>query len=195
MHTRPQFGKKLISNRETGPGVLEVIMLEDVELYLHSTEDIPSKSTDRNLHETVLWGVQKEILFGVQEITNEVEVQHSSVGQRRCHFSWEVDEAQREIFEYYSYSTCMVQCNFEIQLETCGCVHHLMPKGRRTDVPICGFKGLSCLTEHYGVYFLSRIELVLVTVVLCRSHQQAEEEGVQVHNFLHGAGDQHCLQF
>lgn len=155
MHTKPQWGKKLISNRETGPGVLQLITLEDVELYLHSTEDIPSKSMDKNLHETVLWGGEKEILFGVEEILNEDDVQHTSVAHRRCQFNWEkIANRTEQIFDYYSYSTCMVQCNFEIQLQTCGCVHHLMPKGGRSDVPTCGFEGLICLTEHYGEKFM-----------------------------------------
>lgn len=150
MHTEPQFGKKLISNRESGPGILELIAMEDVELYLHSTEDIPSKNSDRNLRETILWGVQKEILFGVQEIINEENVQDTTIAQRRCQFNWEVVNTTYPIFDYYSYSTCMVRCNFEIQLATCGCVHHLMPMGRTENVPVCGFEGLICLTDQYG---------------------------------------------
>lgn len=146
--TRPQFGKRLTSNRESGPGVLEVITLEDVELYLHSTADIPSKNTDRNLHETILWGMQKQIWFNTQEIINEVEVEDTSIRQRKCQFQWELDKLN-STFEYYSYSTCMLECNYHIQLSTCGCVHHLMPKGGG-DIKICDFEGLLCLTDNYG---------------------------------------------
>lgn len=149
MHTSPPFGKRLISDRESGPGLLELMTLEDVELYLHSTEDIPSKSTDRNLHDTILYGAQKEILFGVQEIINEEDVKDTSIEKRRCRFAEEVANRSQPIYEYHSYSACMIQCSFGIQLDTCGCVHHLMPRGR-TNVSICGFEGLNCLTDNYG---------------------------------------------
>lgn len=150
IHTRPQFGKKLFSDRTTGPGTLELAALEDVELFLHSTEDVPSKSSDRNQHETVSWGSSKEIMFDVQEIINEPEVEKMTIANRRCRFNWELDQgAAHKLFDYHSYSACMVQCNFRVQLELCGCVHHLMPVSSE-NVTICGFKGLICLTDNYG---------------------------------------------
>lgn len=195
MHTRPAFGKRLLSDRISGPGVLEVITLEDVELYLHSTEDIPSKNTDKNQHETILWGIKKEILFGVQEILNEEEVKKTSIQQRRCQFNWEVLNTTHQLYDHYSYSTCMVQCNFQIQLDTCGCVHHLMPKRKNQDqVRICGFEGLVCLTENYSEWTGFEVLLDLKDYTFCRSDQQSTEEGVQLHDLLHGTGNQRDSQ-
>lgn len=150
LQTLPKFGKKLQSNRESGPGQLEFIGLQDVELYLHPAEDIPSKSTDRNLHETILWGSQKTILFGVQEIINEEDVPYTTIEQRRCRFSWELSNRTESVYEYYSYSTCMVDCSILIQLDTCGCVHHLIKLPTDSSLPVCTFDGLVCLTENYG---------------------------------------------
>lgn len=151
MHTKPQFGKRLLSDRTTGPGRLDFIVLEDIELYLHSSEDVPSKNSDRNLHETILWGVKKEILFSVVEIINEEHVEGNSIGQRKCQFHWEMDANDPDkIFDYHSYSTCIVECIFRAQLNLCGCTHHLMPKPRSGNSSTCDIKGLLCLSENYS---------------------------------------------
>lgn len=123
---------ELISNRIVGAGRLELFVQEDVELYLHSSQDVPSKSINRNLHETILWGTRKEIFYNVLEIVNDENVEiESPYEQRRCRFPW---ETLTDDMHLYSYSTCMALCNFNIQMKVCNCVHHLMPMTEKQSV-------------------------------------------------------------
>lgn len=39
--TTPRFGKRLISNRRNGPGKLKMNTKEDIQIYIHHSEDIP----------------------------------------------------------------------------------------------------------------------------------------------------------
>lgn len=39
--TAPKFGKELFSNRETGPGKLKMMVTEDIQLYIHTSFDVP----------------------------------------------------------------------------------------------------------------------------------------------------------
>lgn len=53
--TTPKFGKKLFSNRETGPGKLKMNTKEDIQIYIHHPEDLPFAYGDRELRDTILW--------------------------------------------------------------------------------------------------------------------------------------------
>jgi amiloride-sensitive sodium channel len=53
-----------------------------------------------------------------------LQVKDVSVRQRKCRFS---DESDLDVYPYYSYSSCCVQCRKDAQKRICGCAHHLMP--------------------------------------------------------------------
>ncbi|KAJ8943010.1 hypothetical protein NQ318_008328 [Aromia moschata] len=69
-----------------------------------------------------------ELIFGsalVIEIENDQNVKHLPVNKRACKFPWENDGLL--VHEYYSYSSCVVQCHAENHIKLCNCTHHLMP--------------------------------------------------------------------
>ncbi|XP_049296537.1 uncharacterized protein LOC125770669 [Anopheles funestus] len=56
-----------------------------------------------------------------------------------------------QLYRYYSFSACSIECFWKTQLEICNCTHHLMPQTLTTteyETQICSFEGLTCLTEN-----------------------------------------------
>lgn len=62
--------------------------------------------------------------MAINEIENQEEVRDVSIQQRNCRF---MEESNLDVYPFYSYSACCVQCRKDAQLKTCKCAHHLMP--------------------------------------------------------------------
>ena len=68
VNTNPPAKQMFISNRRTGPGVLEFSLLEDVQIFIHPPSEVPHAFQDHELKQTVLWGSKKELILLVQDI-------------------------------------------------------------------------------------------------------------------------------
>lgn len=53
--TRPKFGKELFCNRENGPGKLKMMVMEDIQIFIHHPKDVPFAYGERDLKDTILW--------------------------------------------------------------------------------------------------------------------------------------------
>uniref|UniRef100_A0A182FMG4 Uncharacterized protein n=1 Tax=Anopheles albimanus TaxID=7167 RepID=A0A182FMG4_ANOAL len=145
----PSMLPPLISNRQTGPGRLEFRVLEDVQLYLHDEYGVPHAYIDRTLRETILWGMRKEVVVRVIEIENRDAVAELSVERRNCRFPWELaPDRAAQLYSYYSFSACAVECFARTQRYYCNCTHHLMPRDATGMAGECSLDGLACLTKH-----------------------------------------------
>ncbi|XP_055615379.1 pickpocket protein 19-like [Toxorhynchites rutilus septentrionalis] len=144
---------RLINNRYTGPGELRFKVNEDIQIYLHDSYAVPYAYVDRALKETVLWGMNKEIIIKVIEMENTGNVQDIPINRRYCRFPWENPDEFFHLYSSYSFSSCAVECFMKTQLKYCNCTHHLMPRPKNgfKPVKICSFKGLTCLTENSAV--------------------------------------------
>lgn len=91
-NSKPKAAAKLINNRYTGPGALRFKVKEDLQVYLHDEHSVPYAFVDRALKETVLWGMQKEIIFKVTELENNDNVHDIAIKRRDCRFPWEFPE-------------------------------------------------------------------------------------------------------
>lgn len=91
-NSKPKAATKLINNRYTGPGALRFKVKEDLQVYLHDEHSVPYAYVDRALKETVLWGMNKEIIFKVIELENNDNVHDISIKRRDCRFPWEFPE-------------------------------------------------------------------------------------------------------
>ncbi|XP_058063823.1 sodium channel protein Nach-like [Anopheles bellator] len=142
---------KLVSNRVTGPGGLHFRVLEDVQLYLHDEYSVPHTYVERTLRETVLWGMRKEIVVRTIEMQNRESVHDLPIERRNCRFPSEIADHDGQLYSFYSFSSCAVECFARTQRDYCNCTHHLMPRPLHHETPpssICSFEGLACLTEH-----------------------------------------------
>ncbi|GAB0093144.1 4Fe-4S ferredoxin-type domain-containing protein [Sergentomyia squamirostris] len=131
VHTSPKYGKRLISDRMTGPGSLYVFVKEDIQIQLHSPYGVPIIGTDQDLQQTILWGLQKDIIFNTVEIFNDASLIEQKISQRKCRFPAEnIEYGNMMLYDVYSYSTCVTACVASAQMAACNCTHHLMPGNR-----------------------------------------------------------------
>lgn len=116
------------SSREIGPGFLKFDTSADIQLHIHPPIDIPLPYFESTIRETVLLGNSKEIIINVMEVYNHPSVYQLSLDRRRCRFSNERTDWGLEVglYEFYSYSTCIVECGLKAQLEHCNCSSHFL---------------------------------------------------------------------
>lgn len=91
-NSNPKAASKLINNRYSGPGVLRFKVKEDLQVYLHDENAVPYAYADRSLKETILWGMNKEIIFKVTEMENNGNLHDIAINRRDCRFPWEIPE-------------------------------------------------------------------------------------------------------
>lgn len=133
----------------TGPGALSFVTHEDVQVYIHSPNEVPY-DTEKSIRESIFYGSKNEIVLKVTEMVNDLNVQDVSIKNRKCRFPWERNGIPYPIlYHEYSYSSCRIECLMSIQLEICNCTHHLMPQSLHKGV-ICDVDGLICLTNNSG---------------------------------------------
>lgn len=119
---------QLIANRIMGPGKLTFTAFEDVSVHLHSSLDVPY-TVDGDVKATVVFGTVKDLVISVMEMTNDQNIKTVPIEQRKCRFEKEpMNVGIESLFQYYSHSTCTVECSRFAQLKYCNCTHHLMPK-------------------------------------------------------------------
>lgn len=166
----------MIANRISGPGLLSFIVDEDVQVHVHASNEVPTV-IEGDIKEDVFYGTQKEIVFKVTEMVNDQSVQDVPIEYRKCRFTWERADANVEsMYEFYSHSTCIIECLMKFQVEFCNCTHHLMPQVNGMNhsiflsaatpdslhthtklinllsgnIKICDIEGLICLTNNFG---------------------------------------------
>lgn len=126
--------------------ILEVIMSQDYEAFLHSPEDVPFWNMEYDRRIRVIYGSKATVIFSIMDVLNELEVSIIAPEIRQCRFP---DEVPKNFLAYksYSYSVCISQCRIDAQIKFCNCTHHLSPvqyKGY-----YCDLEGLMCLTKYY----------------------------------------------
>jgi len=93
----------------TGPGHLNFHAAADIQLYVHAPIDVPYQFSEGMIRETVLLGHYKELILNVIEVHNDESVQDLSMEQRRCRYGNEHVPERQGIYEFYSYSGCVVE--------------------------------------------------------------------------------------
>nr|XP_015837686.1 PREDICTED: sodium channel protein Nach-like isoform X2 [Tribolium castaneum] len=134
------------SNRKTGPGALFIQTIEDVRLYFHAREDVPFINSDPDQRKDVMLGETYNISINIIEIENDENVKLLPVEKRKCRFP-EEKPGDLIVHDYYSYSTCVVQCHADAHIDLCNCTHHLMPVLNKEKY--CDIEGLKCLTDNF----------------------------------------------
>lgn len=90
--------------------------------------EIPYQSADGMIRETVLLGSNKEIVINAMEVFNHPNLYKISYDERRCRFLHELTTLGQKLklYEFYSFSTCIVECVFAIHLKFCNCSSHFL---------------------------------------------------------------------
>ncbi|XP_034484372.1 pickpocket protein 11 [Drosophila innubila] len=135
------------NNRITGAGHLKFHAAADIQVHVHAPIDVPFHFAEGMIKETVLLGNYKEVILNVIEVFNHESVEELSYEQRRCRYSHEHVEERLGIYEFYSYSGCIVECTVSLQLLYCNCTSHFMAVPSKNSLPVCDYRGLICLTN------------------------------------------------
>ncbi|CAH0746924.1 unnamed protein product [Bemisia tabaci] len=145
IHTnRPKGTKlKMTSNRTKGPGKLTFEVSEAANIFLHGRDDVPFINHPQEAKVSIDWGSVLRISFQVKEIVNDPILDQVSIEQRRCRME---HENNLEVYKFYSFSTCVVNCRAYAQRDLCNCTQHFMPPLR--GVATCDIHGLECLTKN-----------------------------------------------
>ncbi|XP_046391545.1 acid-sensing ion channel 4-B-like [Ischnura elegans] len=133
----------MVSNRSTGPGVLDLEIKIPSRVHLHSAEEVPFLNSPEGTQ--ALEGAQVVKRFAVREVRNEEDVEWVDAELRRCRFPWEVVETA---YDHYSYGGCVVHCRVRHQLQKCNCTPPLIPGAGPEST--CNMSGLLCLTKVIG---------------------------------------------
>lgn len=110
-------------------------------------------NADGMIRETVLLASDKEIVCKIMEVANDESINDLSMEERQCRFSNErtLLGNQMDIYPFYSFSTCLMECMILIQMEYCNCSsHQLVADIKMNEIQICDYMGLSCLDENFS---------------------------------------------
>ncbi|XP_017855509.1 PREDICTED: pickpocket protein 11 [Drosophila arizonae] len=135
------------NNRMTGAGNLKFLATADIQVNVHAPIDVPYLFSEGMIRETVLLGNNKELILNVIEVYNHESVEELNYEQRRCRYSHEHPEQRIGIYEFYSFSGCIVECTVTLQLLYCNCTSHFMAVPSKNSLPMCDYQGLICLTD------------------------------------------------
>ncbi|XP_030371786.1 pickpocket protein 19 [Scaptodrosophila lebanonensis] len=136
------------NNRMTGAAHLNFIAAADIQLHVHAPIDVPFHYSEGMIRETVLRGNFKELVLNVIEVYNHESVLDLTMDQRRCRYAHERTNISQQvgIYEFYSYSGCVVECTVALQLRHCNCTSHFMAVPSKNSLPVCDHRGLKCLS-------------------------------------------------
>ncbi|XP_021920095.1 degenerin del-1-like isoform X2 [Zootermopsis nevadensis] len=149
IHTRQDPNRiKMISNRETGPGTLTIGVVRNVLVCMHSSSDVCTSSHERQKKWNVEFGESWTVLFNVLEIVNDPLVHKIPITRRECRFPEEKPDHYK-LFKYYSYSTCVLECQVLKMLEHCKCINHILYPAVSGNFTQCDINGIKCLNEIY----------------------------------------------
>ncbi|XP_050436333.1 sodium channel protein Nach-like [Adelges cooleyi] len=165
----------MYSNRQTGPSDLMVKLSSASQIYIHSVVDVPYYNTITTEILHAVPGIYKQYKITIKDIANEDEVAFVSINQRRCRFPW---ENYLSVSSTYSYSSCIVHCRREKQMEMCNCTSHLMPNSKESEH--CDIKGLMCLNQYYAELSVLKKKNSLRLGLECRCVPSCIESEVDV---------------
>ncbi|KAK4878401.1 hypothetical protein RN001_010907 [Aquatica leii] len=136
---------KMISNVRIGPGTFYVELYGFNNVYPMSQYDVPTLITSQADVIQISPNIHFRRFISFKEIVNQPEVRDVSLAQRNCRFA---EESYLDVYKYYSYSACNVQCRKEAQISMCNCTHHYMPNTSVSQQ--CNLLGIECLNKHYN---------------------------------------------
>ncbi|XP_053609848.1 pickpocket protein 19-like [Plodia interpunctella] len=153
-HFRDKHVPKLpmVSNKTTGPGAINFLVLVTANVYILNEEEVPSLTTLGSDVLTVGPEVTHKRYITIRNIENDREARMISPAKRKCRYT---DENFLDVYRHYSYTACTVQCRKDAQLRLCNCTNYFMPNV--PDHLKCDVSGIICLNDHVNVLSVSRI--------------------------------------
>ncbi|XP_013145066.1 PREDICTED: sodium channel protein Nach [Papilio polytes] len=138
---RPKF--HMVSNKTTGPGVLNLHVIVPAKLYVTNEEEVPSLTIIGLDAIQIEPETSYRRIISIRNIENDAGARVIEPAKRKCRY---VDENFLDVYPYYSYTACTVQCRKNAQLKTCNCTSFYMLNVK--EEMKCDINGLICLNDH-----------------------------------------------
>ncbi|XP_021933418.1 sodium channel protein Nach-like isoform X2 [Zootermopsis nevadensis] len=134
----------MMSNRTTGPGKLLLELALNTKVYYLSKDEVPTFNT---LSENVITATRKifyKTLLQVTEVISVPDARSINIDKRQCKFPEE--NTGFYLYNWYSYSACLVECRRREVMRLCNCTNPLMPAARTEKN--CDLDGMVCLEKN-----------------------------------------------
>ncbi|XP_047503898.1 pickpocket protein 28-like [Pieris napi] len=113
------------------------------KVYVLNEEEVPSVTTPESDVVNVKPENYYRRLISIKDIQNDAGARLISPVKRKCRYT---DENNIEVYPYYSYTACTVQCRKDAQLRLCNCTNFYMPNVE--EHLKCNMTGVICLYNN-----------------------------------------------
>ncbi|XP_013186814.1 pickpocket protein 19 [Amyelois transitella] len=165
----------MVSNKTTGPGAINFLVLVTANVYILNEEEVPSLTTIGSDVLTVGPEVTHKRYITIRNIENDAEARMISPTKRKCRYT---DENFLDVYRHYSYTACTVQCRKDAQLRLCNCTNYFMPNV--PDHLKCNVSGIICLNDHVNVLSVLRAEWSSRTGLYCNCLPSCTEAEISI---------------
>ncbi|XP_077290852.1 sodium channel protein Nach-like [Arctopsyche grandis] len=165
----------MINNKNNKLGLLSMEVLIPGTVYTIGEEEVPTLTSLQSDYFPVVENIQYRRHIAIRNIENDPNTRETTPIQRNCRFQ---DENNLEVYPYYSYSACTVQCRKDHQKKFCNCTDHFMPNTEERDK--CGLVGLVCLNQHYAHLSVMRPEWARRSGLICQCPPSCTEIDITV---------------
>ncbi|KAJ0176653.1 hypothetical protein K1T71_007832 [Dendrolimus kikuchii] len=141
----------MISNSTTGPGVIKFDVLLTSNVYVLNEEEVPALTTIGSDVLQVGPEVFHRRFISIRNIENDAGARMIAPDKRKCRYN---DENFLQVYPYYSYTACTVECRKDAQLRLCNCTSHFMPNV--AEHLRCNISGIICLNKYVNVLSVLR---------------------------------------
>ncbi|XP_045448255.1 sodium channel protein Nach-like [Melitaea cinxia] len=134
---------EMISNRTTGPGMIKFDVSLPVKVFVLNEEEVPSLTSLGSdfISVTLEFNYRRQIT--IKNIENDVDARKIVPEKRKCRY---INENILNVYPYYSYTACTVQCRKNAQMRLCNCTNFFMPNTSESEK--CNITGILCLNEY-----------------------------------------------
>ncbi|CAH0406101.1 unnamed protein product [Chilo suppressalis] len=143
----PEQDRLYTVNLTTGPGLLSFRAIEDVNVAVHSPEEMFTELLDPKYTFNVRPAPQRRVnfLFSVVEMENDPELLKEDIATRGCRYLDEVPAELLHTYKVYAYDACRLAGETDLSFEHCRCIHPV--RHQSYEKFYCNFTGLNCLTN------------------------------------------------
>ncbi|XP_052741500.1 sodium channel protein Nach [Bicyclus anynana] len=138
---------EMTSNRTSRLGMIKFHVTIPVKVYTLNEEEMEEKSKNKKNSckriKAILSGYVFRRLITVRNIENDADARFISPEKRKCRY---IDENNLQVYPYYSYTACTVQCRKDAQMRLCNCSNFFMPNTPEEEK--CNTSGVICMNYH-----------------------------------------------
>ncbi|XP_041979423.1 uncharacterized protein LOC121733272 [Aricia agestis] len=138
---------EMINNKKTGPGAIQFDVMVAAKIFILNEEEVPTFTTIGSDVIEVAPELSYRRYISIKNIENDAGARLIPPKKRKCRYT---DENILQVYPYYSYTACTVQCRKDAQVRMCNCASYFMPNVPEEEK--CNMSGMECLSKNYPMF-------------------------------------------